>query len=679
MVEVEIAPPAPAPVSLRRHRWRVDVPALCTWTVAFTLVTYLGLRGGGYDIVVRSDAAVMAWWIILLGALARILPTRISAPGWIAIGLMGAFAVWTGLAIGWSQSAEQSVIEVGRVASYLGVLVLAIALQGRAAARHTMAGLTCAIGLVTVLAVLSRLHPQAFPPNQNFKFLGPTSARKLSYPLNYWNALADFAAMGVPLLLAAAVGARRIAARALAAATLPLSAVCVYLTVSRGGVLAVGVGIAVFLLLIPRRLEALATLLVSGVVAAILLRATAARPALTSGVPTHAAIAQGAQLLALSVLACLVVAALQVGIARVARHPRPAVLTPGRHATAKRAIAAGAVALVIAGVAGVPSKLAHAWHDFRQPSGVVVPHSDNTVFSRLQAANGDGRYQFWQSAFHAAETRPWTGIGPGTFQFWWTEHATTPGFIRNAHSLYFETLAETGIVGFTLLGGLLLWFVVTAIRRSLREPPATRLWLAAAAAGLAVFLFAAAVEWVWQLAAIGAAALIMGAVIVAGHENPPADTRAARLPRVALAVLAVAALGAVLVPLAGRLAVRDSQAAAAEGHLGAALQDSLAAQSLQPYAASAHLQEALVLEAAGDLRPAAAAAAVATTDSPTDWTTWLTLARIDARRGATGAALAALRRARELNPLSSLFVQSRAASSTGVPDASGGYPMATGK
>jgi Flp pilus assembly protein TadD len=124
-----------------------------------------------------------------------------------------------------------------------------------------------------------------------------------------------------------------------------------------------------------------------------------------------------------------------------------------------------------------------------------------------------------------------------------------------------------------------------------------------------------------------------------------------------LALLAIAALGAVLVPLAGQLAIRDSQAAAADGRPAAALADSVAAERLQPYAASAYLQEALVLEAAGELGPAAAAARVATTDSPTDWTTWLTLARIDARRGATGAALAELRRARQLNPQSSLFNQ----------------------
>jgi O-antigen ligase len=442
---------------------------------------------------------------------------------------------------------------------------------------------------------------------------------------------------------------------------------CDAAAVSRGGVLAIGLGIAVFLLLIPRRLETVATLLISAVGAAILLRATSKRPALTSGVPTHAAISQGTQLLWLTVIVCVAVALLQVALARGARDlERPAVMAPDRRTTTKRALALGAAALVVAVAVGVPSRLEHAWHDFKQPSGVIVPTSDDNLVSRLQAANGNSRYQFWQSALQANATHPWRGIGPGTFQFWWTQHANAPGVIRNAHSLYFETLAETGIVGFALLSGLLLWFVVVAVRRALREPPEVRLWLAPAAASLAVFLFAAAVEWVWQLAAIAAAALVLGAVIVAGRpeapdgwvQAPAAEARAlsARLvPRAALALLAIAALAAVLVPLAGQLEIRDSQAEAADGRLTAALADSVAAARLQPYAASAYLQEALVLEVAGELGPAAPAARVATTDSPTDWTTWLTLARIDARRGATGAALVELRRARRLNPGSSLF------------------------
>lgn len=637
----------------------MNLAACGAWALPFVLVSYLALRGGGYDIVPRSQAGIAVWWLVLVAAAAGLLPARVGARAWIPVGLLAAFALWTGLATGWSQSAEQTVTELGRIAAYLGILVITLAVQGRAAARHTVNGLASAIGLITVLSVLSRLHPQAFGANDHFQFLSPVSARKLSYPLGYWNALAAFAAMGVPLLLAGAAGARTLAGRALAAAVLPLSAVCVYLTVSRGGVIAVGVGVAVFLLIAPRRLETVATLLVAALGAFIVIRAIAGHAALASGVPTPAAIHQGTQVLWLAIGVCLGAGVVQLAITRAARHPRrPAILTPGRRTTARLALGLAAAAIVIALAAGAPTKLTHAWHDFKQPMGAITPGNENTVFGRLSVANGNNRYQIWHAALNAFSTDPLKGIGPGTFQFWWAAHPTASGYIRNAHSLYFETLAETGIVGALLLIGVLIWFVAVAVRRALADPPELRLWIAAASAGLAVFLFAASVEWVWQLAAIAAAALVLGAVIVAGRDGPagatPANTPRPR-SRAALAVLSLAALVAIVIPLSTTLAVRASQAAAQRGQLGTALADTRGAEGIEPYASSGHLQEALVLEAAGELNPAATAARAATADSPTDWTTWLTLARIDARRGAETEALAAIRQARALNPHSVLF------------------------
>ncbi len=64
-----------------------------------------------------------------------------------------------------------------------------------------------------------------------------------------------------------------------------------------------------------------------------------------------------------------------------------------------------------------------------------------------------------------------TGIGPGTFAFYWSQHGPIYESIQNAHSLYIETLAETGLVGFTLIVTALLVMLVTGIARTLRAPP----------------------------------------------------------------------------------------------------------------------------------------------------------------------------------------------------------------
>ena len=91
----------------RRLTARLDPPAIAAWTLGFAVVAYLALSNGGYDTIVRSQVGIAVWWIVLLGALAGVLPARIGAAGWAAIGLLAGFALWTGLATGWSESAER--------------------------------------------------------------------------------------------------------------------------------------------------------------------------------------------------------------------------------------------------------------------------------------------------------------------------------------------------------------------------------------------------------------------------------------------------------------------------------------------------------------------------------------------------------------------------------------------
>jgi Flp pilus assembly protein TadD len=109
------------------------------------------------------------------------------------------------------------------------------------------------------------------------------------------------------------------------------------------------------------------------------------------------------------------------------------------------------------------------------------------------------------------------------------------------------------------------------------------------------------------------------------------------------------------VPLAATSFVRQSQEEASEGDVAAALSDARSAQNVEPFAATPHLQEALVLEEAGALTPAAVAARAATERESTNWRTWVVLSRIEARRGRAAPAVAAYRKARSLNPRSELF------------------------
>ena len=305
---------------------RIDPAAISTWALVGGLVLYLGIDGGGYDIVVHSQVAIIVWWLVLLGATWGFLPVaRTSRIAWAGLGLFGGFVAWTAIASTWSLSSERSLQSLSLVAGYLGVLVLGLAVHGdrERALRQTMEAIASAIVLVAVLAVLSRLRPGLFhSAGQTSSFLGGTQAR-LNWPLNYWNALAALMVLGVPLLLALATSARSIRAQAAAAAGLPILVLCAYLTFSRGGLLGGAVALTVFIALAPQRLPKLATGLTAAAGSAVLIAGAAHRAAIEQGLTGTAAHNQGTALLITIVVVCGGVALLQCGIGLAVRHATP--------------------------------------------------------------------------------------------------------------------------------------------------------------------------------------------------------------------------------------------------------------------------------------------------------------------------------------------------------------------
>jgi len=639
---------------------RLDPPALGAWLMSFSLVFYLALEGGGYDPVVRGQIGVAVWWIVLLGAIVGVLPAaRIGWRGWTGLALLGAFVLWTALSIPGSESQERTVAELGKVAAYLGVFVLALSVVGRTAARHALNGLACAIGLIALLAVLSRLQPQFFPDNDLARFFGESSARKLAFPFNYWNALAAFIAIGLPLVLRAATSARSLGAQAVAAAAVPIMVLGVFFSVSRGGAIALAAAAVAWILLTPDRLPKLLTAVTCGAGAAILLAAADQRDALQTGIAGALAREQGDSLLAMMAVVCLGVALVQVAVGLVVRHgKRPAWTVLPRKRAPFVFAAVAVVAVLIAISAGVPSTLSQQWTDFKTLNAPAKINAGEDAFARLQSLSGNGRYQYWLKAADAAQTRPLGGIGSGTFEFWWARNSTIDGFIRDAHSLYLETFAELGLVGLALLVGLLGWALTVGVQRSVgRLSSEHRGVMAAATAGCVGFAIAAAGEWIWELAAIAAALLVLVAVILAGGRRlgAPARDGGSTVPRIVLVGAAILGLVAVSIPLAGTTALRESQAAARTGDLDPALAQARSAQAVQPYGATAQVQKALVLERAGDVNGAAAAIRTATEREPTNWRPWLIRSRIEAARQRPQAAVQAFRRARALNPRSALF------------------------
>lgn len=635
------------------RRVRFDAGVAGIWMLAFALPLYLALEGGGYDGVVRGEIGIAVWWAIIVGCAVGILPwAKPTRAGWAAIALLAAFAAWSLLTASWSSSSERSVFEAARLATHLGVLVLGVVALRREAARHVVHALAAAVAVVGAVALLSRLQPAWFPTPRTGEFL-PGLASRLSYPLNYWNALGAFLAMGVPLLLFIATSARTVAARAAGAAALPIVASSLYLTYSRGSLLALAVALVVLFAAWPARLGVLATAAVGATGSVILAASIAEREALADATRTDLAIAQGHQVVVLALLVMAGCALLQVAVTLVERHvQRPRALRPS-----PRVLGAATALLAMSGVlvavgAGVPAVVSDGWERFKSPDARLAAGQNNTA-ARLTAASGKGRYQYWESAVNALESRPLSGIGAGTFEFWWAERATTPGFVRNAHSLWFESAAEAGLVGLALLVGVLAVALLAGLRR-LRGASMQRRVVAAALAALAAFCTSASFDWIWQVTVVPVMALLLVAALVSGDVSLRSGPRTWRI-RAPLIALGIAALALIAVPLAGLASVRESQSHAQRDEWGLALSRAADAREVQPYAATAATQQALLYEQVGAIDDAIAAARQAVAAERTNWRTWLVLSRVLAEGGDAKASVAAYRQARSLNPNSRVF------------------------
>jgi tetratricopeptide (TPR) repeat protein len=656
-------------------RWSLDSGALGAWLLPVALVTYLGMRSGGYDVVISDQVGIALWWLVFLTFTLRLTSLRLTAAARIGLGLLVVYAGWTASSLIWTESAERTMGDVTLMLLYVALALLAFAIRGREAARLMLGGLAVAIVAIATIALLSRLHFAWFAVPEVAQTL-PTYAHKLSYPLGYWNALAALMAIGIPLLLHAATGARAMILRALAGGGVPILALCAFLTVSRGGAIAAVLGVLVFLALAPDRLPKLAVALVCGGGSALLVAAANQRPAVRDGLRSALAAHQGDQLIAIAAAVAIGVAFVVYAIALLERHvERPRLLVLSRARVGAFAGAAVVVALAVFLAAGGPGFLSREWTQFKTPRGPTSLNSANAL-QRLQDVTGNGRYQLWQAAMRAGDAHPLTGTGAGTFVYWWARDGTlSGGFVQDTHSLYLQAFAELGYPGLVLISSFILWILVCGVVKAVRvRDPDRRLAIAAATAGGAVFAFSAAVEWIWLIPVLPAALIVLAAVIFAPEDSGAASVRrspsiglraavaraaasswARGAARIAGGLAALAALVAIALPMSATAAVRDSQASARAGNVAAALTTAREAVRLQPYAATPWLQEALVLELAGDLRGALIDAARATSREPTNSNTWLVRSRLEARTGHARAALEAYRRARSLNPNSPVF------------------------
>jgi tetratricopeptide (TPR) repeat protein len=630
----------------------------------------LAFDAGGYSLTTRNAVAIAIWWAIGLSVALSLLPLARPARATVVAGsALIALAALSALSVAWADSAERAFAEFNRVALYVGVFALVALGSRRANVRQWRDGLALGITAIGLLALVSRLYPDLLTDPGSFRFL-PGGDDRLSYPLDYWNGLGIFTALAFPLLLGAATGARTAVGRGAAVAPLPALFATIFLTSSRGAAATAIVGIVVFCTLTTRRITAIACTLAGAAGSALVVAVLLARDQLVDGPLASAAAAdQGRSAAFLIALACIGTGAL---VALVSRFAPRRELVLGRRV--RIALAALGIAAVAAGV--VAADPVGRFNTFKKPPDEFQAIQTDFTRAHLLSESGSGRWQFWETAADEFQDRPVLGDGAGSFESYWAQHGDLFRFIRDAHSLYFETLAELGLVGFALLAVALGTAFLTTARRLRASGAEQRVMVASLAALLVAWCVAAGIDWMWELTAVGVLGIIALALLTGPATTPapfpdpdpvePEYAGGARQQfqlhgrRYLVAVSAVIALSLFTlvtqaVPLLAQMRIGDSQAAVERGDAASALDNALDARSLQPWAASPHLQLALVREQLDDLRAARASIDDAIGKDRTDWRLWLVQARLETKAGEFGAARHSLRRARALNPRSPLF------------------------
>lgn len=613
-----------ASASLREER-------AVAFLLALTLPLYVALRDGGLDLVVRHEAATALWWAMALALTFRLLPrARLTPPANRVLLLGFAVIAWGLLSLLWTDSVERTSLEIARDTALFALPLACLIGLNRETWLAAAAGLSAAALAIPALAVLTRLAPDLIAEAQRDAAYGGS---RLAYPLDYWNAMGAWGAMAVGIGLGWSAHVRSDALRALALAAVPLAGVCVYLTYSRGGTLALAAGAFVAIALSRNRATVIGHALVALLATVTIVLAIRAAPEIAQG--TGDGGVAGVALVMLAVLAAT------GGFGAATRRRLDRVEVPRR--VIRVAGAGVAVTIAIVGVAVVGGGAGEGLG-----SADVVARDDPAA--RLVSAGGN-RGELWGSALSAFAERPLGGLGPGTFEFFWQAGGADREQVRDAHSLYLETLAERGLPGFVLITGFLGLLLAAALagrRAVLRSPDV------GAAAGLiaafTAFLVHAAVDWTWEATAVTVLALSAAAIVAAALAPRRERVTRSGFVRAGLVVAALA-LGALQIPaLVSTERLRASQAALAGDLPREARRLADDAVEAEPWAATPYAWRsylALILERPGAGRRDARTAIRHERANPLHR---LQLARVEVARGDLDAALAALRTLARMSP-----------------------------
>ncbi len=628
---------------------RAGMVALAALPAALFL--YLSFHAGGYFPTTTGLGILVLVAALLVRTLGSADPFRpLGRPLTVGAGALTGYALWLLLSVRWSHAPQRALIAFDLALLYALTLVVASAVPpGSSASKWMARGLAGAIVFVAAAALATRTLPDVFHVTSGL------ANQRLSFPLTYWNAMGLLCAGGTILCLGLS-GTREQprAIRVLGTAAVPILAVAQFYTFSRGAIVAVTAGLVVYAVLRRSWTLVLALLAVVPPTVGALIAAYEANLLATTEPTTFAAAMQGHKVAWITAVCAVAAGALRAVLIKAEGRAPGRHLDPERRRAIARAVIGVAVAtILIAGaLAHLPSRISADYRTFVR--GAATGSTD--LRARLTDPSNNGRTPLWNAALSGFEQDVFHGQGAETFEVWWDRVRSNGGYaVRNAHSLYLETLQEGGLVGIALLATALIALLVGLVKRA--RAPGGRFHAAIAAAFVA-WMLEAGVDWVWQIPAATVWVFALVGLALAPAAEPSERRGTPVPPRVAAAVgLLVLAIAPALVAgaqsrLTSSVAALDAGRCAQARSLS---RSSLEILSVQP---EPHSIIGLCEAKGGELGSASAELQRAISYDPSNWRYHYGLALIEAAAGASP--FAELASASRLSPREALTVELRA-------------------
>jgi O-antigen ligase len=473
------------------------------------LLAYFAFNSGGFYPAPPAYVAIVLCVVLLVRA--SIADHPFEGFSWqlaLAAGAMSLYALLTLLSASWSHAPGRALVEFDLPLVYLLAMVLFGSIpRTRARLEWMLRALAVAIVVVCTCALITRVLPHIWPTSSD------VANNRLGYPVTYWNVLGLLAALGIVLCVHISSDTNEPrGGRVAAAAATPALATTLYFTFSRGAIATGVIALVTFVLLGRPRL------LVSALIAAVPATAIALKVAydanlLATPTPTTApAVAQGHHV-AIAVIGCVAGAAVVRALLLWLDERLVRVKLPDQ--VRRRVVRYGWLGLataVVATTVALSGTITHQYDRFVHSS--LGNTSD--LRARLTDPGNNGRIDMWTVAWRQSKSAPAVGQGAGTFQNSWAQYRPTGDIVRDAHSIYMETLDELGIVGLLLLLAVILTVLV---RTAMRARGPSRSLYAAVFAVLLAWAIHAAIDWDWEMPVVTLIFFALGGFVLAAPQE----------------------------------------------------------------------------------------------------------------------------------------------------------------